>query len=271
LEFWASTDDGAFAPISFTGGLTSPANWGRGWHQNWHDVRYSIIENLTWVNGKHSMKFGMEIDRDIINDQNTSTAAGSFQFSNRMTSQPNSPSVATQGNSYASFLLGAVNQASATMAPYWGLRRIRYGVFAQDEWHATRKMTLSYGLRWDFDPPFSEVHNQMSSFQANLVNPGAGGRLGALGFIGTGAGRIGGNFQDSWKKGFGPRLGIAYQLDAKTVIRLSAGVYHGMSGNGTSPATAGFGIAPLSRRPTIPRRCIIWKAVRSRRTSRGLR
>jgi hypothetical protein len=239
------SDDGAFAPISFTGGLTSPGAWGRGWHQNWHDVRYSIIENLTWVNGKHSMKFGTEIDRDIINDQNTSTAAGSFQFSNRMTSQPNNTAqVANWGNSYASFLLGAVNQASATMAPYWGLRRIRYGLFAQDEWHATRKLTLSYGLRWDFDPPFSEVHNQMSSFQANLANPGAGGRLGALGFIGTGAGRIGGDFQDSWKKGFGPRLGIAYQLDAKTVVRLSAGIYHGMSGNGTSASTAGFGNTP---------------------------
>ena len=238
-------DDGAFPATSFGGGYTSPGGWGRGWHQNWHDVRYSIVENLSWVRGNHSMKFGMEVDRDIINDQNTGNAAGSFSFNARSTSQPNNTAnVSTWGNSYASFLLGAVSSANTAYAPYWGLRRVRYGLFAQDEFHATRKLTLSYGLRWDFDPPFSEVHNQMSSFLPGIVNPLAGGLKGGLAFIGSGPGRCNCNFQDSWKKGFGPRLGLAYQLDQKTVIRVSGGIYHSMSGNGTSVPTSGFGVNP---------------------------
>jgi hypothetical protein len=105
-------------------------------------------------------------------------------------------------------------------------------------------LTVSYGLRWDYDPAFSEVHGQISSFQPQLANPKAGGRLGALAFIGTGPGRVGYNFQDQWRKGFGPRLGFAYQADEKTVIRASSGIYYANSGNGTSPPTAGFGLTP---------------------------
>ncbi len=124
-----------------------------------------------------------------------------------MTSQPNSPNFGTWGNSYASFLLGAVGTSLADIQPTWGARFIRYGLFIQDEWRATRNLSISYGLRWDYNPPMSEVQGKISSFQPYLANPAAGGRLGALAFIGDGPGRIGGNFQDRWKKGFGPRSG----------------------------------------------------------------
>src|SRR5438552_2639922 len=177
------------------------------------------------------MKAGFEIDRDRINRFFRGGDAGIFRFTNSMTSQPNSPSFGQWGNSYASFLLGAVNQATADIAPQTGARYIRYGLFAQDEWHVTRALTVSYGLRWDYDPPFSEVQNKISSFQPNLPNPGAGGRPGALAFIGSGPGRIGGDFQDPWKKGFGPRLGMAYQANGKTVIRASSGINYSISGN----------------------------------------
>jgi hypothetical protein len=237
-------DTGEFPAISFAGGFVSPQGISGLGSQRWYDLRYSVIENITWIRGSHAMKFGMEIDRDRINDQRTVGAAGVFTFRNSMTSQPNSPSYGVWGSSYASFLLGAVGSASADIPPYWGLRRIRYGIFAQDEWRASRKFTVSYGLRWDYDPAFSEVHNQISTFQPQLANPGAGGRLGALAFIGNGPGRVGYNFQDQWRKGFGPRLGIAYQADEKTVIRTSGGIYYANSGNGTSPPTAGFGHTP---------------------------
>ncbi len=82
------------------------------------------------------------------------------------------------------------------------------------------------------------------SFQPYLANPAAAGRLGALAFIGDGPGRIGGNFQDGWKKGFGPRLGITYQLNNKTVIRASAGINYAVSGNSAVPPTAGFSNTP---------------------------
>jgi len=90
----------------------------------------------------------------------------------------------------------------------------------------------------------SEVNNKMSSFQPNLVNPGAGGRLGALGFAGTGTGRVGDNFQDTWKNGFGPRFGLAYNFTPKMVVRASTGIYYANSGNGTNPYSAGFNNTP---------------------------
>ncbi len=244
-------DTGAFPQISFSGGAVSPAQINRGYDENWHDLRYSFIENLAWIHGKHTMKFGFEIDRDRINRHFLGGAAGLFTFTNAMTSVPNpsSPNYGAWGNSYASFLLGAVGTASADIEPSWGSRLIRYGIFAQDEWHATRKLTVSYGLRWDYDPPISEVHDMISSFQPGLANPGAGGRLGALAFIGSGTGRIGGDFQDGWKKGFGPRLGLAYQANNKTVIRASGGIYYANSGNTVNPAIAGFGITPSFSSP----------------------
>ena len=242
-------DTGAFPQINFSGGAVSPTQLNRGYDEDWHDLRYSFIENLTWIRGKHTMKFGFEIDRDRIDRRFLGGAAGIFTFTNSMTSQPDSSNYGIWGNSYASFLLGAVGTATADIEPFWYLRLIRYGLFAQDEWHATRALTVSYGLRWDYDPPFSEVYNQISSFQPQLANPGAGGRLGALGFIGSGPGRIGGNFQDGWKKGFGPRLGLTYQADNKTVIRASSGIYYSNSGNTVVPPIAGFANTPSFSSP----------------------
>ncbi|MBZ5585718.1 MAG: hypothetical protein LAQ30_26690, partial [Acidobacteriia bacterium] len=82
-----------------------------------------------------------------------------------------------------------------------------------------------------------------------LATPGAGGRPGALGFIGNGPGRIGGNFQDAWKKGFAPRSGIAWQANPKTVIRTSVGIYYANAGNSASPPSAGFGNTPSFSSP----------------------
>jgi len=237
-------DTGAFPQINFSGGSVSPAQINRGYDEDWRDLRYSIIENLTWVRGTHTLKAGFEADRDRINRHYQGGAAGIFTFTNSMTSQPNASTYGSWGNSYASFLLGAVGTATADIAPTFGARFLRYGAFLQDEWHATRALTVSYGIRWDTDMPVSEVQNKISSFQPNLANPGAGGRNGALGFIGNGTGRIGGNFQDNWYKGFGPRVGIAYQANPKTVIRASSGIYYASSVNSAVPPTAGFGSTP---------------------------
>ncbi|MEO8097902.1 MAG: carboxypeptidase regulatory-like domain-containing protein, partial [Acidobacteriota bacterium] len=242
-------DTGAFPQINFSGGAVSPAQLNRGYDENWRDVRYSIIENLTMIHGKHTIKAGFEIDRDRINRRFLGGAQGIFTFTNSLTSQPNSPNFGTWGNSYASFLLGAVGTSLADIQPTWGARFIRYGLFVQDEWQATRNLSISYGLRWDYNPPASEVQDKISSFQPYLANPAAGGRLGALAFIGSGAGRIGGNFQDGWKKGFGPRLGITYLLHNKTVIRASAGINYAVSGNSAVPPTAGFSNTPSFSSP----------------------
>jgi hypothetical protein len=243
-------DNGSFPALTFTGGTAPLAAMSRGYDPVFNAMDYTVVENLTWIRGKHTMKFGGEIDRDQINNINLNQIAGAFQFSNAMTAVA-AGNTGSSGSSVASFLLGAVNTASASIPVETGLRDLRLALFAQDEWRATRKLTVSYGIRWDYQPTISEVQGKMSTFQPNLANPGAGGRLGALAFANQ-PGLPGAFFSTNWKKGFGPRLGVAYQLNDKTVIRASSGIYYASPPmqNLTGPAlTAGFSATPSFSSP----------------------
>jgi len=243
-------DNGSFPALTFTGGTAPLAAMSRGYDPVFNAMDYTVVENLTWIRGKHTMKFGGEIDRDQINNINLNQIAGAFQFSNAMTAVA-AGNTGSSGSSVASFLLGAVNTASASIPVETGLRDLRLALFAQDEWRATRKLTVSYGIRWDYQPTISEVQGKMSSFQPNVANPGAGGRLGALAFANQ-SGLPGAFFSTNWKKGFGPRLGFAYQLNDKTVIRASSGIYYASPPmhNLTGPSsTAGFSSTPSFSSP----------------------
>ena len=240
-------DNGVFPQISFTGGNGVPVNFGRGYDEDWREMRYTFDENLTWIRGKHTMKFGFEVATNAINRLNRGdgsaknpSTGGNLVFSNLMTSQPNAgANFASWGSAFASFLLGEVSSASALIPIETGLRFRRYAAFAQDEWHVSPSLTLSYGLRWDYGPPYREVHNYMTSFQPDLPNPDAGGRLGALAYAGSGPGRLS-QFQDSWRLGFGPRLGVAYQLNSKTLLRASGGIYYTSSANNSAASSLGY-------------------------------
>ena len=241
-------DMGEFPAVNFSGGTAAPVNFNRGYDEIWHDLRYSFIENLSWNRGKHALKFGFEIDRDRINRSQYGGASGTFGFTNSLTSQPNGgANYGAWGNAFASFMVGAVGSASAYVPVTTGVRYIRYGLFAQDEWRATSRLTVSYGLRWDYMPMYNEVQNKMSSFVPSLTNPGAGGRKGALGF----AGPLNDNFVDNWHRGFGPRLGASYQLNDKTVLRGSGGIYYAnYGGQGLNYIyTAGFSGSPAFSSP----------------------
>ncbi|HWR14936.1 MAG TPA: TonB-dependent receptor [Terriglobales bacterium] len=226
-------DDGSFPAINFSGGVAAPINFGRSYDEDWREKRFFISENITWIHGKHTFKFGGEWGRNH-EDRRFGGASGTFTFSNNATGLP---SVPNSGSSFASFLLGRVTQASAYIPLETRLRFNKYGLFAQDEWKVTNSLTISYGLRWDYMPPMYEVDDFLTSFDPNLPNPGAGGRLGALAY----AGKDGYNrtFQDPWRRGFGPRLGIAYQLSEKTVVRASSGIVYANSGNQVPFTTTG--------------------------------
>ena len=158
-----------------------------------------------------------------------------------MTSQPNSPNLPNWGSSFASFLLGDVQSANTTLTSTNGYRFRSLALFAQDDFRITSRLTLSYGLRWDVAPRPYEIQDKVSSFSPSVMNPV--GVPGALVFGGTGSGRTGTQFIETWKKGFGPRLGLAYSPNSKTVLRASGGVYYSdqtVSGG----YTAGFTSSP---------------------------
>ena len=239
-------DLGAFPQISFTGGTGSPISMGLTSNGLTAQTRYSINENLTWIRGRHTMKFGGSHWRFENNSRTLSSTAGAFTFSNQMTSQPDSSSLTSWGSSFASFLLGDLQNAN-TVIPYeTGYRFGHISAFAQDDFRLSSKLTLSYGLRWDVATAPYEVQNKTSSFSPTVMNPV--GVMGALIFAGNGPGRSGEQFVSTWLHGFGPRVGLAYSLNNKTIIRASSGIYYS-DATDTGGYTAGFTSSPSFSSP----------------------
>lgn len=181
---------------------------------------------LTWVRGKHTIEFGGEYRNIAYPTQSTQGGTGSFNFSDLSTGLIGIPS----GNSYASFLLGEVGSASVTYYTLsaWRPQAKSVGFFAGDTWKATRKLSLDYGLRWDLYQPSEEAKNQTSFLDPTRDNPGAGNRPGALVFAGSkwGAASSGSPYPENlYTHAFGPRIGIAYAINDKTVVRTGYGIF----------------------------------------------
>ena len=132
---------------------------------------------------------------------------------------------------YASFLLGMTSaaQVNAVQDPQW--RKMAYGLYGEDSWKISRKLTLGYGLRWDLQGVGHEIHYRNSMFGPTVPNPSAAGRPGAVVFEGYGQGRCNCDFVSSYPYAFSPRLSLAYQLDPKTVIRAGWGLSYGPGTN----------------------------------------
>ena len=187
----------------------------------WNDM-------LTWVKGKHTLHMGGEYRRASYPTAEQPNASGSFNFGDLNTGQLGIPS----GNSMASFLLGDVSSASVS---YYTLtnfvpQQTAFNLFLGDTWKATSKLSVNLGIRWDVFEPSVEKNNKTSFFDPYAANPDAGGRLGTLAFAGTnsayGSAAFGARAPESiWHKGFGPRIGLAYTLSPKTVLRGGAGLF----------------------------------------------
>ena len=117
---------------------------------------------------------------------------------------------------------------------------------AGDTWNATSKLTLNYGLRWDYYSPSTEKYDRLAFFDPNGVNPSAGGRLGSLAYAGTswGEASYGARYPEKdFYGGFAPRLGLTYALNTKTLIRAGWGIFYDRAfypGWGAGMAQDGF-------------------------------
>ena len=185
-------------------------------------ITYGIQDTLSWVKGKHTIKAGAEYRIYKLNYIRQSDA-GTFTFSSNQTGLPGLTS--SVGEPFASFLLGAVNNASIgittpTLATYRSL-----GLFLQDDFRFSSKLTLNIGLRWDYNPTQTEEHNRLYSFSPTATDPQTG-LPGALTFAG-GCGGCNGKtgFETQHYKNFGPRAGFAYQVTPKTVVRAAYGIF----------------------------------------------
>jgi hypothetical protein len=199
----------------------------------------SMTGSWTWNHDKHTYKAGFELKQNVYSDANYQGAQGVYAFNGAQTAIPflqtttvGSGSVSGSiGNSYASFLLGAVNTATVNPPKSTQLRRITEGVYFTDNFKATSKLTLELGLRWDRTPPGNELRDRMSEVSGITPNPNAGNLPGGFIFAGYGPGRCNCEFAKAYNYAFGPRISAAYQLNKNTVIRAGWGLTYSAGGN----------------------------------------
>ncbi len=195
-------------------------------------MTYSATASLAKVSGAHSFKFGFE-GRLIRVNVWEARAAGSFSFTAGFTQGPN-PNTAssTAGNGAASLLLGTPGSGNLIQA--WknvASQSFYYAGYVQDDWRITRSLTLNLGLRYELDTPRTERYNRMNYFDPEapspLAVPGHPDLKGGLVFVGV-DGRTRHQQAYDWNN-LAPRLGLAWQLNPQTVIRMAYGHMFGSS------------------------------------------
>jgi len=223
-----STQGGFLSNISSTIGTTNAGHY--------YNDKPTGVASATWVRGNHTYKTGMEWRKDIWTDVENVGIGGVYNVSAAETGLPYLQSTTLGGGNvgfpYASFLLGAIDNATVRNTQDPQLRKTAWGLFVQDTWKVTHKLTVDYGLRWDLQSAAHEMDNRLGMFGPSVPNPSAGGLLGGMIYEGSGPGGCGCTFTDTYPYAVGPRLGVAYQLDSKTVLRGGWGFIYG-----TTPTT----------------------------------
>jgi len=187
------------------------------------DNVYQLNDSVSWVKGKHNLKFGGGVRMLQFNVRRLTQSSGEFDFDPGQTSNGG----AGNGDAVASSLFGLVKTTTLRYGSFSGVRYKDFYFFAQDAYKLTPRLTLNYGLRYDLDLPATEAFNRFSMVDPTLANPDAGGLLGAYTYFGSGAGRNGRKRpQDTYTKAFGPRLGFAYSINSKTVLRGGYGIFY---------------------------------------------
>lgn len=197
--------------------------------------KITSVASVIITRQNHTYKAGGEYRFDNFTNRNTNLASGNYVFGATETGLP-----ATQGQNlgggiigfpYASFLLGLANNATIGNPQDPQYRKTAWAFFVQDTWKVTRKLTLDYGFRYDIEPAPHELRYRTSMFAPTIPNPAAGGLPGATIYEGDGAGRCNCRFTDTYPFAIGPRFGVAYQIDNKTVLRAGWGITYGSSVN----------------------------------------
>ena len=185
--------------------------------------QYQYSDTISWTHGAHSFKFGGTLwapMRNIFQDE--PGTRGDLGFTGVFTScaaAGGATCPSKSGLSYADGLLGLTQSTQLTNVFFVDQRLWMLAGFAEDDWKVTRKLTLNLGLRYDFATPALEGDNRMANFDPS----GAGSLVFAKG----------GSLEDRSlvqvnKKNFGPRVGFAYSLDSKTVVRGGYGIYYSL-------------------------------------------
>ncbi len=220
---------------SFSGGIDGVESFSAPTQYHEAVNTYTMANDLTWSKGHHNLTFGgnfqfLEFNQSIADSPSKPM---SFTFTNTGTGGfSNGNIVSASGDSYASFLIGAVSSTSVYIQNFstLGARYKAISPYVQDDWKVTKNLTVNLGLRWDLYTPFREVHDRWSFFNPNIVNP-ATGNMGALSYVGHGNGACNCDSPvNTWYKNFGPRVGFAWQITQRDVVRSSFSIMYSHNG-----------------------------------------
>ena len=199
---------------------------------------YTLSENLTWVRGRHTWKFGTEIRREEFTIFQPAAARGTLNFDPTLTDNP--AAIGTGGTGFASFMAGLTSGGSINNLHNVDYFRNTFAFYGQDDWKLTPTVVLNLGLRYELFGTVADRHNdvgnfdlsdpanptifvpkgqtaQLTPFIAQYVNISATGSRGLI---------------DSDLNNFAPRIGLAWQFAPKTVLRTGYGIFYGGQENG---------------------------------------
>ena len=205
-------------PGFFFSNISNLGNQNRSNPFQFRDNTYVSAANLSWVRGKHSTRYGMEFDRFAINHfqpQNTYGPRGGFDFTGGLTTLTGG-AAANGYNSWADFLLGLpqlVQKDTQYLNPATSRENV-WAFYAQDQWQATDKLTISYGIRYEYYPIATRDHSGLDIFNPADGNLYVEGSAGVPASVKVQAG----------KGMLVPRVGVAYRIDTKTVVRAGFGL-----------------------------------------------
>ncbi len=210
------------------------------------DNTLQFVDNLSWIHGKHSLRFGFEYNRQNFNQIGNQFSRGQFGF------QPNATqsSIKTGGDAFAEFLLGDIYQSVVAVAlANAKFQRNAESAFADDTWKVTPQFTLTLGLRYELTPPwFDTLNNEFTVSvphiyavpnapdtpymlrQGNCSDPYAGPPPISIRWTTVSAqcnnGLLPGPLMNTSYHDFAPRVGVAYSPGSKTVIRAGWGMFY---------------------------------------------
>ena len=208
--------------------------------------QWAVQQNFTKMLSNHTLKFGGEYRVMRFNTTQFGDQAAQFNFTPNFSQGPNPSSPAgNTGVALANLLLGLPGSASVTPSPALALQNLYYGFYLQDAWKVTPKLTVNMGMRYEAELPRTDRFDQLTNFDFGTKPPLTVPDLdlhGALSFVG-----VDGNSRyqtDIDRNNFSPRLGIAYQINDRVVIRTGAGIFYasttGIGGSPDAHGVSGF-------------------------------
>jgi Carboxypeptidase regulatory-like domain/TonB dependent receptor len=195
-----------------------------------HDPQYQYVVNFDWTRGRHNIRFGSDIYRQGLNQTQAEWigggsfygSQGGFDFGRFTTALCRNPPVCSsssstnRANSYSSFLLGLADQASKSLQfpDSYSLHSMLYSAYIRDRWNVNPKLTLSYGLRWEYFPYPTRADRGLERYDPTTNK-----------VLICGVGSVPGNCGvEISKKRFSPRLGAAWRATNTLVVRAGYGL-----------------------------------------------